>query len=125
MASPASVALGGDVEGGILSWANHRAEEKIVKVAGLTAGRTATLTLANATDGLKVLSASNHVKVVAVAVDAPAFEQDAAQAALVRYVAASNVYAVVGVPEGTTSTRSRRASRTGRFRGSRSPSRSR
>ena len=102
MASPASVALGGDVEGGILSWANHRAEEKIVKVAGLAAGRTATLTLANATDGLKVLSASNYVKVVAVAADAPAFEQDAAQAALVRYVAASNVYAVVGVPEGTT-----------------------
>ena len=102
MASPASVALGGDVEGGILSWANHRAEEKIVKVAGLTAGRTATLTLANATDGLKVLSASNYVKVVAVAADAPAFAQDAAQVALVRYVAASNVYAVVDVPKGTT-----------------------
>ena len=102
MASPASVALGGDVEGGILSWANHRAEEKSVTVAGLAAGKTATLTLANATDGLKVLSASNYVKVVAVAADAPAFEQDAAQAALVRYVAASNVYAVVGVPEGTT-----------------------
>lgn len=102
MASPASVALGGDVEGGILSWANHRAEEKSVKVAGLAAGRTATLTLANATDGLKVLSASNYVKVVAVAADAPAFEQDAAQAVLTRYVAASNVYAVVGVPEGTT-----------------------
>ena len=101
-ASPATVALGGDIQDGILSWANHRAEEKSVTVAGLAAGKTATLTLANATDGLKVLSASNYVKVVAVAADAPAFEQDAAQAALVRYVAASNVYAVVGVPEGTT-----------------------
>ena len=101
-ASPATVALGGDIQDGILSWANHRAEEKSVTVAGLAAGKTATLTLANATDGLKVLSASNYVKVVAVAADAPAFEQDAAQAALVRYVAASNVYAVVGVPKGTT-----------------------
>ena len=101
-ASPATVALGGDIQDGILSWANHRAEEKSVTVAGLAAGKTATLTLANATDGLKVLSASNYVKVVAVATDAPAFAQDAAQAALVRYVAASNVYAVVDVPEGTT-----------------------
>ena len=101
-ASPATVALGGDIQDGILSWANHRAEEKSVTVAGLAAGKTATLTLANATDGLKVLSASNHVKVVAVAADAPAFERDAAQVPLTRYVAASNVYAVVGVPEGTT-----------------------
>lgn len=102
-ASPATVALGGDIQqDGILSWANHRAEEKAVTVAGLAAGRTATLTLANATDGLRVLSASNTVKVVAVAADAPAFAQDAAQAALTRYVAASNVYAVVDVPEGTT-----------------------
>ena len=101
-ASPATVALGGDVEDGILSWANHRAEEKAVTVDGLAAGKTATLTLANATDGLKVLSASNYVKVVAVAADAPAFAQDAAQVALTRYVAASNVYAVVDVPEGTT-----------------------
>ncbi len=101
-ASPATVALGGNIQDGILSWANHQAEERIVTVAGLAAGRTATLTLANATDGLRILSASNYVKVVAVAADAPAFEQDAAQAALVRYVAASNVYAVVDVPEGTT-----------------------
>ena len=101
-ASPATVALGGDVEDGILSWANHRAEERIVTVGGLAAGRTATLTLANATDGLRILSASNYVKVVAVAADAPAFARDAAQVALTRYVAASNVYAVVDVPEGTT-----------------------
>ena len=101
-ASPATVALGGDVEDGILSWANHQAEERIVTVAGLAAGRTATLTLANATDGLRILSASNYVKVVAVAANAPAFARDAAQVALTRYVAASNVYAVVGVPEGTT-----------------------
>lgn len=101
-ASPATVALGGDIKDGILSWANHQAEERIVTVAGLAAGRTATLTLANATDGLRILSASNSVKVVAVAADAPAFARDAAQAALVRYVAASNVYAVVDVPEGTT-----------------------
>lgn len=101
-ASPATVALGGNIKDGILSWANHQAEERIVTVAGLAAGRTATLTLANATDGLRILSASNYVKVVAVAADAPAFAQDAAQAALVRYVAASNVYAVVDVPEGTT-----------------------
>lgn len=101
-ASPATVALGGNIKDGILSWANHQAEERIVTVAGLAAGKTATLTLANATDGLRILSASNYVKVVAVAANAPAFEQDAAQAALVRYVAASNVYAVVDVPEGTT-----------------------
>ena len=101
-ASPATVALGGDIQDGILSWANHQAEEKIVTVAGLAAGRTATLTLANATDGLRILSASNYVKVVAVAADAPAFARDAAQVALTRYVAASNVYAVVDVPEGTT-----------------------
>lgn len=101
-ASPATVALGGVTQDGILSWANHRAEEKAVTVGGLAVGRTATLTLANATDGLRILSASNYVKVVAVAADAPAFAQDAAQAALTRYVAASNVYAVVDVPEGTT-----------------------
>lgn len=101
-ASPATVALDGDIKDGILSWANHQAEEKAVTVAGLTAGKTATLTLANATDGLRILSASNYVKVVAVAANAPAFARDAAQAALVRYVAASNVYAVVDVPEGTT-----------------------
>lgn len=101
-ASPATVALGGDIKDGILSWANHQAAEKAVTVGGLAAGRTATLTLANATDGLRILSASNYVKVVAVATDAPAFAQDAAQVALTRYVAASNVYAVVGVPEGTT-----------------------
>lgn len=102
-ASPATVALGGDIQqDGILSWANHQAKEKAVTVGGLAAGRTATLTLANATDGLRILSASNYVKVVAVAADAPAFARDAAQVALTRYVAASNVYAVVDVPEGTT-----------------------
>lgn len=101
-ASPATVALGGNIKDGILSWANHQAEERIVTVAGLAAGRTATLTLANATDGLRILSASNYVKVVAVAANAPAFARDAAQVALTRYVAASNVYAVVDVPEGTT-----------------------
>lgn len=100
--SPATVALGGVTQDGFLSWANHRAEEKAVTVGGLAAGRTATLTLANATDGLRILSASNYVKVVAVATNAPAFARDAAQVALTRYVAASNVYAVVDVPEGTT-----------------------
>lgn len=101
-ASPATVTLGGDVEDGILSWKNHKADTKSVTVARLAAGRTATLTLANATDGLKVLSASNYVKVVAVAADAPAFARDTAQVALTRYVASSNVYAVTGIPEGTT-----------------------
>ena len=101
-ASPATVALGGDVADGVLTWANHKADTKTVTVSGLAAGKTATLTLANATDGLKILSASNSVKVVAVATNAPAFEADAATLALTRYVAASNVYNVVDSPEGTT-----------------------
>lgn len=101
-ASPATVALGGDVADGVLAWANHKSDTKTVTVAGLAAGKTATLTLANATDGLKILSASNSVKVVAVAADAPAFAQNAAAFALTRYVAASNVYKVVDCPEGTT-----------------------
>ena len=101
-ASPATVTLGGDVADGVLAWANHKSDTKTVTVSGLAAGKTATLTLANATDGLKILSASNSVKVVAVATNAPAFESDAAALALTRYVAASNVYNVVGCPEGTT-----------------------
>lgn len=101
-ASPATVALGGDVADGVLAWANHKSDTKAVTVSGLAAGKTATLTLANATDGLKILSASNSVKVVAVATNAPAFKSDAAALALTRYVAASNVYNVVDCPEGTT-----------------------
>lgn len=101
-ASPATVTLGGDLRDGILSWANHRSDTKTVTVKGLAAGKTATLTLANATDGLRILSASNSVRVVAVAKDAPAFAQKSAQVALTRYVAASNVYAVTDIPEGTT-----------------------
>ena len=101
-ASPATVTLGGDLRDGILSWANHRSDTRTVTVEGLAAGKTATLTLANATDGLKVLSASNYVKVVAVAADAPAFAQVSAQVALTRYVASSNVYAVTDIPDGTT-----------------------
>ena len=101
-ASPATVTLGGDLRDGILSWANHRADAKTVTVEDLAAGKTATLTLANATDGLRILSASNSVKVVAVAADAPAFAQVSAQVALTRYVASSNVYAVTDIPDGTT-----------------------
>lgn len=102
-ASSAALTLGGDVEeAGTLAWGNHDAAEKTVTVEGLAAGKTATLTLANATDGLKILSTSNYVKVVAVAADAPSFVEDAAQTALTRYVASSNLYAVGSVPDGTT-----------------------
>ncbi len=85
----------GGVETNVIVWANHKYESQAIKVTGLAAGKSATLTLASPTDGLKILSASNKVTVVSVAADAPAFETDAASAVLHRYVTSSNVYPVV------------------------------
>ncbi len=101
-ASPATAALGGDLDAnGVVSWGNHNADVKTVTVDGLVAGKTATLTLADATDGLKVLSSSNTVKVVAVAADAPEFESTSARTTVTRHVSCSNAYPVVSVPEYT------------------------
>ena len=79
----------------VIAWANHQYAAQPIKVTGLAAGKTAKLTLANPTDGLKILSASNVVTIISVAADAPAFEMPVATAAIQRYVASSNVYPVV------------------------------
>lgn len=101
-ASPETAELGGDVgPDGVVAWGNHNADVKTVTVGGLVAGKTTTLTLANATDGLKILSSSNTVKVVAVAADAPEFEAPAALATVTRHVSSSNAYRVVSIPEYT------------------------
>lgn len=98
-----STVLGGDVsENGVLAWGNRNAAIKTVTVDGLVAGRTTTLSLVEPTSGLKTLSASNTVKIVAVAADAPEFAASTAQTAATRYVAFSNAYPVVSVPDGTT-----------------------
>lgn len=94
-----AVGLGGDLDGdGTIAWGNHDADVKTVTVDGLAAGTTTTLTLANATDGLKILSSSNTVKVVAVAADAPEFQEPTAQTTVMRHVSCSNAYPVVSVP---------------------------
>ena len=85
----------GGVATNVVAWANHKYERQAVKVTGIAAGKSATLTLASPTDGLNVLSAAGKVTVVSVAADAPEFAQDADSAALYRYVASSNVYPVV------------------------------
>lgn len=84
----------GGVETNVVAWANHKSERQAIKVTGVAAGKSAKLTLANPTDGLKVLTASNAVTVVAVADDAPAFVQAADARTVYRYVATSNVYPV-------------------------------
>lgn len=101
-ARPSTVDLGGDVEDdGTIAWGNHKTDVKSVTVDGLAVGTT-TLTLANATGGLKTLSSSNTVKIVVVESDAPEFAASTAQATATRYVAFSNAYPVVSVPDGTT-----------------------
>lgn len=101
-ARPSTVDLGGDVEDdGTIAWGNHKTDVKSVTVDGLAVGTT-TLTLANATGGLKTLSSSNTVKIVVVESDAPEFAASTAQATTTRYVAFSNAYPVVSVPDGTT-----------------------
>lgn len=93
--SLAGVEISGDVSDGELQWGNHKYEDKSVAVKGVPAGKTATITLYNAMDGLKILSASNNVRVVGVAADAPWFVNDTASANLYRYVASSNSYPVL------------------------------
>lgn len=98
-ASRTTVDLGGDVDDdGMIAWGNHNADVKTVTVDGLTAGTTTTLTLANVTGGLKTLSSSNTVKIVAVAADAPEFQASTVQTTVMRYVSCSNAYPVVSVP---------------------------
>jgi len=84
----------GEEETSMLTWANHKYEPQAIKVTGLAAGKTATLTLENPTDGLKVLSASNRVTVVSVADNAPAFEAEAGSATFYRYVSKTEKYPV-------------------------------
>lgn len=92
--SLAGVEISGDVSDGELQWGNHRFEDKSVVVSGVPAGKTATVSFHSPKDGLKILSASNNVRVVGVAADAPAFATETAYAKLHRYVAASNSYPV-------------------------------
>ncbi len=90
----------GGVETNVVVWANHKSERQAVKVTGIAAGKSAKLTLVNPTDGLKVLSASNAVTVVAVADDAPAFDSLEEGATLYRYAEFAASYPVVGAAEG-------------------------
>lgn len=100
-ASPSSVTLSSGVDvNGVVSWGNRKIDEKTVTVHGLKVGTT-TLTLADASDGFKIVSASNTVKIVAVAADAPEFAASTTQSTATRYVAFSNAYPVVSVPDGT------------------------
>lgn len=92
--SLAGVEISGDVSDGELQWGNHRFEDKSVVVSGVPAGKTATVSFHSPKDGLKILSASNNVRVVGVAADAPAFATETAYAKLHRYVATSNSYPV-------------------------------
>ena len=94
---PSSADIAVEVAGvatNVLVWANHKSDAQEIKVTGLAAGKTATLTIEKPTDGLKVLTASNKVTIVSVADDAPEFETPAASATLYRYVSSSNVYPV-------------------------------
>lgn len=101
-ADPSSATLGGGVDAnGIVSWGNRKIDVKTVTVDGLVAGTTTTLALADASDGFKTVSASNTVKIVAVAANAPEFAVSAAQATATRYVAFSSTYPVISVPGGT------------------------
>ncbi len=79
----------------VLVWANHQYAPKEIKVTGVPAGKSATLTLEKPTDGLTLLAASNKVTVVSVADDAPEFETASASATIYRYIASSNAYPVV------------------------------
>lgn len=92
--SLSGVELGGAVTNGVIEWGNHKYDNKEVLVTGVGAGKTATVSLYNAKDGLKILSASNYIRVVGVAAAAPAFEAGTGSAKLYRYVAASNSYPV-------------------------------
>ncbi len=89
----ATLEIGG-VETDTVTWENHRYAEQAVKVTGLAAGTSSTLTLKNPTDGLKVLSSASKVTVVAVADDAPAFATDRATAEFYRFVTKREVYPV-------------------------------
>lgn len=102
--SLAGVEISGDVSDGELQWGNHRFEDKSVVVSGVPAGKTATVSFHSPKDGLKILSASNIVRVVGVAADAPAFATETAYAKLHRYVATSNSYPVA-VADGAEFTR--------------------
>ena len=77
-----------------LVWANHKYAAQTMRVTGLPAGTSATLTLEKPTDGLKVLAASNKVTVVSIADDGPEFETDKASVNVYRFVATSNAYPV-------------------------------
>ena len=88
------VEISGDVSDGELQWGNHRYEDKSVVVSGVPAGKTVTVSFHSPKDGLQILSASNNVRVVGVAADAPAFATETAYAKLYRNVATSNSYPV-------------------------------
>ena len=87
--------LGGAVTNGVVSWSNHKWDRKTVEVTGIPAGKSSKVTLSAPTDGLKILSASNTVTVVAVADDAPAFTVAEETDTLYRYVSYYNFFPVV------------------------------
>ena len=89
----AKVEIGGE-ETNVLVWANHKYDRQTVKVTGVPAGKSAKITLAAPTDGLKILTTSNAVTVVSIADDAPAFRDESASATIYRYVEATETYPV-------------------------------
>lgn len=97
--SGATVEIDG-VQTNVISWANHDSADREVTVKGLSAGRSATLTLASPTGGLVLSKAQRKVTVTAVAADGPEFQSPEASEMLAQYVAFSNVYRLASAPAG-------------------------
>jgi len=89
----AKIDIGGN-ETNVLVWANHKYDSQAVKVTGVPAGKSAKITLASPTDGLKVITTSNAVTIVSIADDAPAFREESASATVYRYVESNEAYPV-------------------------------
>lgn len=88
------------VDGAVhLYWGNHKNDEKPVYVTGVTAGKTAKITL-NSFGVFKTLSASNTISVIGVAADAPVFAEASAAVSAVRYVAFSEKFSLAAAPAG-------------------------
>ncbi len=77
-----------------LSWANHVSKPVGVTLTGLSAGKTATLTLKAGDGGVTVPSSGRTLRVKAVADDAPEFDETSCYFEMARYVAVSNLVAV-------------------------------
>ncbi|MGN0851949.1 MAG: hypothetical protein ACI4Q3_01075 [Kiritimatiellia bacterium] len=88
-------------DGNILCWEHRDSADKVVRVRGIPAGKTARITLSAAAGSpVKVVSASNSVSIVSVADDAPGFVNAANRLEAWRYVAVSNVYPLAAAPSG-------------------------